>query len=251
MKLVFNLGLAAALLIPATASADRRAFGFTYEYPTQPEGAIELELWNTQIRDGLNEDGGASSAEQQLEIEYGITDRTSISLYQVVAEPPGEGLHYAETKVELRHRLAERGEWPIDITLYGEVAKPFGVAEVELEPKLILARDFGAFTVAANGIAEIGIERAKNAAGEKKLETDFVPGWAAGITYELMPQLKLGGETWGEAPKVADKRQTFAWAGPAVSWAPSTRLWITGSAGFGLTDRSDDLVARFVISVGL
>ncbi len=251
MKLVFKLGLAAALLIPVTASADRRAFGFTYEYPTQPEGAIEIELWNTQIRDGLNKDGGASSAEQQLEIEYGITDRTSISLYQVVEEPPGEGLHYAETKVELRHRLAERGEWPIDITLYGEVAKPFGVAEVELEPKLILARDFGAFTVAANGIAEIGIEQEKNAAGEKEIEAELVPGWSAGITYDLIPQLKVGGETWGEAPKVGDKRQAYAWAGPALSWAPSTRLWVAGTAGFGLNDRSADLVARFVISVGL
>lgn len=251
MKIVFKLALAATVLIPTAASADRRAFGFTYEYPTQPEGAIEIELWNTQTRDGLNEDGGASSAEQMLEIEYGITDKTSISLYQVVAEPPGEGLHYAETKVELRHRLAERGEWPVDITLYGEVAKPFGVAEVELEPKLIIARDFGAFTVAANGIAEIGIEQEKNAMGDKEIEAEFVPGWAAGITYDLIPQLKIGGETWGEAPKVGDKREPFAWAGPAVSWAPSTRLWITGSAGFGLNDRSDDLVARFVMSVGL
>ena len=42
-----------------------------------------------------------------------------------------------------------------------------------------------------------------------------------------------------------------AWAGPAVSWAPSTRLWVAGTAGFGLNDRSADLVARFVISVGL
>src|SRR5262245_23133977 len=150
MKIVFKLGLPAALLlvVPATAAADRRAFTFTYEYPTQPEGAIELEFWNTQIRDGLGDDGGASAAEQQLEIEYGITDRTSISLYQTVAQGPGEGLHYAATKVEMRHRFAERGQWPVDITLYGEVAKPFGKAEVELEPKLIICRDFGAFTLA-------------------------------------------------------------------------------------------------------
>ena len=88
VKMVFKLVSAltgALLVVPAIAHADRRAFTFTYEYPTQPQGNIEVELWNTQVRDGLGDDGGTSAVEQQIEIEYGITDRTSISLYQTIA----------------------------------------------------------------------------------------------------------------------------------------------------------------------
>jgi len=252
MKVVFKLVAVATLAATAApARADRRAFTFTYEYPTQPEGNLELELWNTQTRDGLGDDGGVSTAEQQLEIEYGLTDRTSVSIYQAVAQGAGEGLHYAETKLEVRHRLAERGEWPVDLSLYGEIAKPYGEAAIDVEPKVIIARDFGAVTFAANLIGELEFDRVRGASGNKNIDTAFVPGWAAGLTYEVRPQLKVGAETWGAIETPFDTAATYAWAGPAVSWAPSTRFWVAATAGFGLNARSADLVARFVLSVGL
>jgi hypothetical protein len=251
MKIVFKITCAAAVLIAAPASADRRPFTFTYEYPTQPEDNVEIELWNTQARDGLGEDSGASTVQQQIEIEYGITDHTSVSLYQTVEQGGGEGLHYGKTKLEVRHRLAERGQWPVDVTLYGELAKPFGKPELEVEPKLILARDFGRVTVAVNLIGEVEIEREREASGEKVIEAHLVPGWAAGITYEVMPQLKLGAETWGEIATPFADAQTYAWAGPAISWAPSTTFWAAATGGLGLNDRSADLIVRFILAVGL
>lgn len=254
MKIVFKLVPAAMLLMSAmagSARADRRAFSFTYEYPTQPQGQIELELWNTQTREGLGDDGGVSTAEQQLEVEYGITDKTSISLYQTVAQATGTGLHYAATKAELRHRLAERGEWPVDVSLYAEVAKVWGAAEVEVEPKLIVARDFGPVTLAINAIGEVELEQEVGASGDKEIEARFVPGWAVGLSYDVVPQLKVGAETWGQREPDGDKKVVYAWAGPAASWAPSTRFWVTGTCGLGLTDRSDDLVVRLLLSVGL
>jgi hypothetical protein len=238
----------AMLAVPTAAGADRRAFTFTYEYPTQPEGNLELELWNTQIRDGLGEDGGTSALEQQLQIEYGITDSTSISVFQTLEQGGGSGLHYGRTKLELGHRFAERGEWPVDLTLYLELAKPFGAAAVELQPKLILARDLGAFTLAANLIGEIELARETDANGDKAIETTFVPAWAVGLTYDVVPQLKLGAENWGERNT---EKHVESWAGPAVAWAPSTKFWATASAGFGLTEYSADLVVRFILAVGL
>jgi hypothetical protein len=249
--MVFKLGSVVALAVvtvPAIASADRRAFSFTYEYATQPQGNVEIELWNTQTRDGLGDEGGSTTVQQQLEIEYGISDHTSISLYQVVEQGDGSGLHYAETKLELRHRLKERGDWPVDVTLYGEVAKIFGEAAVELEPKLILARDFGPVTLAVNLIGEVVLVREPDANGDKSIDATFVPGWAAGLTYEVMPQLKLGAETWGERN---EEKDIESWAGPAISWAPSTKFWATATGGLGLTDHSADLVVRFLLSVGL
>jgi hypothetical protein len=257
MKTGFTSGLCAFVAVGAVAavggnaSADRRAFGFTYEYTTQGEGQVELELWNTQTREGLGDEGGFSTTEQQLEIEYGVTDKTSVSVYQVFDQATGTGLRFAATKLELRHRIAERGEWPVDIALYGAVAKPWGEAAVDFEPKLILARDFGAVTLAVNVNGEIELAEERDAAGEKSIETELVPGWAAGLTYEVVPQLKIGAETWGARRPEGDEKQVYAWAGPAVSWAPSTKFWMTGVAGFALNDRSEDLVARLLVSVGL
>ncbi len=137
-----SLLLASAAFTAATgpALADRRAFTFTYEYVTQPEGNLELEYYNTQARSRFG-DGGVSSMSQQLEIEYGITDHTDVSLYQVVEQEGAGGLRYAETKLRARHRFAERGELPVDTLLYLELVKAFGTSAYELEPKLILGKD--------------------------------------------------------------------------------------------------------------
>jgi hypothetical protein len=251
MKVVFKVAIAAALssaAAPGLARADRRDFTNTYGYPTQAEGNIELELGNTQVRDGLGEDGGTSEVEQQVELEYGITDHTSISLYQVVAEAEGSGLHYAETKVEMRHRLSERGELPVDVTLYGEVAKIYGEAAVELEPKLILARDFGQLTIAVNLIPEIVLVRSSDGDGGHTIDATLVPGWAAGATYELSPAWHFGAETWGERD---EEEVVVGWAGPAASWSPSPKFWVAATAGAGLTADSADLAVRFLASVQL
>lgn len=231
--------------------ADRRAFTFTYEYLTQVSGGLELEFYNTQARSKFG-DGAISSWEQQVELEYGITDHTDVSLYQVFQETDATGAHYAETKLRMRHRFAERGEWPVDVLIYGELVKIFGRGAFEIEPKVVLSRDFGATSIVLNLIPEFELEREVEPSGEKELELEFEPGWAAGVTYEAMPALKVGGELWGHFEKpFGDERITAAWAGPAVSWAPSTKLWITSTAGFGLTDAADAFLVRFLIGVGL
>lgn len=239
------------LFVASTARADRRSFTFTYEYLTQVSGGLELEFYNTQGRSKFG-DGAISSWEQQIELEYGINDHTDVSLYQVFQETDATGAHYAETKLRMRHRFAERGEWPVDVLVYGELVKVFGKGAVEIEPKLVLQRNAGDVSLVLNVIPELELERELEPSGEKELELEFEPGWAAGVTYEAMPALKLGAEMWGhvEAP-FKDSRTTLAWVGPAVSWAPSPKLWITSTAGFGLTDSADAFLVRFLIGVGL
>ena len=242
--------LAGTIVLAAAAApnahADRRSFAQTYEYVTMPQGGVELEFHNVQTRPSLT--GDAEAISWQLEIEYGITDHWDIALYQVFAQASGSSdplldfpLQYAETKLETRVRFGERGGWPVDVLGYLEIARPFGVNGVEFEPKLILARDFGKATVALNLIGEVEIED----------ETEFVPGWAAGVTYEVSPAFKIGAESFGEYEPEGGERELEAWAGPSVSWAPSPKIWISANAGFGVTEESADLVASAVIGVGL
>ena len=62
-----------------------------------------------------------------------------------------------------------------------------------------------------------------------------------------MPEFKVGAETWG----VLEDGEVAAWAGPAVSWAPSPKLWAAATAGVGLNDGSDRLNIRFILGLGL
>ncbi len=246
-RLCFALSIPALVFLAAPAArADRRAFAHTYEYVTMPRGGLELEFYNTQTRPSFDSD--VQKLGFQIEIEYGITDHWDVSLYQVFDQASGnvdpalnEGLHYSKTKLRTRYRFAERGEWPVDVLGYFEIARPFAKDELELEPKLILARDFGKLTAAVNliGVVELGEE------------TEFIPEWAAGLTYEAAPQIKLGGETFGELAPEGDERELEAWVGPSVSWAPSPKIWIVANAGFGLTEASSDFVARAIIGIGL
>lgn len=227
-----------ALLVAAAAgdaAADRRAFTKTYEYTTMPEGQTEIELYTTQSRATFDGATSPQSFVLQLEVEHGVTDRWDVSLYHVFTQTSdgmggGTPLALSEIKARTRYRFAERGELPVDILAYGEVAKEFGASVYEVEAKAILARDVGAVTVAANliGAVELGGD-----VEEEELEL----GWAAGVTYEVSPRWKLGAESWGSF-EAAEPEEVAASAGPSVSWAPSTRLWISATAGFGLTDEA-------------
>jgi len=232
------------LLATGTAAADLRSFTQTYEYSTTPEGKTDLELWHTQARRTWDSDT-PQTFEQIVEIEYGITDHWDLALYTVFAQASGdvmtaEPFHFAETKLETRYRLAERGEWPVDTLLYLEAAKEFAESLYELEGKVIGARDFDRLTIAANGIVEVKF--GKNAA-----ETEPELGFAAGATYQALSKLRIGAETWGQF----EEGETQWSVGPALAFQPGGVLWLAATAGFGLTDEADAFSARAIIGIGL
>lgn len=251
LRLRFALpALALTLALPSLASADRRAFTQTYEYMTMPRGETEVEIYSTQNQATWDDDS-PSSFELALEVEHGITDRWDVALYHIFDQStgdgtvtnPGEAFHFAELKLESRYRFAERGELPVDTVAYLELVKVFGGSVYEAEAKAILARDFGQVTVAVNPIVEIEF-------GGDVPEAEVGLGWAAGATYEVAPSLKVGAETWGgfeleEADEIAVS------AGPAISWAPSSSLWVATTIGFGLGDNADKLSVRAAIGMHL
>jgi len=233
--LVSVVGAFAATML-ATASnahADRRMFTSTYEYKTVPEGHTALELWHTESRDTWDSTT-PQSMEQILEVEQvagGTVDG-------VVT--PSEPYRLAEMKFETRYRFADRGEWPVDVLAYGELAKAFGESVYEVEAKAIVARDFDKVLVAANLITEIAL-------GKDAAETEPEFGWAAGATYEVHPKLNVGVETFGEI----EEEEVGASIGPAIAVAPSGNFWFTFTAGFGLTDEAPALQGRLIVGVEL
>src|SRR5262245_51926980 len=159
LKTTAAAALCAAALFPAsTALADRRAYGTVYEAVTAPRGELDVESWSTFAPQG-ELDGGPSSrgVREMIELEYGITDRWDVALYNMVdLITSGETESgYAGFKLETRYRLAERGEWPIDPVLYFEFQQLFrGDARQKYEAKLILAKDIGDLNLAVNAMLE-------------------------------------------------------------------------------------------------
>ena len=245
-RLVVASSLVALLALTAErdARADLRSFTQTYEYSTVPEGKTAIELWHTQGRTTWDKTS-PQFYEQILEIEHGFTDHWDAAFYTVFSQVAGDAttskaFGLEAVKLESRYRFADRGEWPVDTLVYVEVAKDFGASVYELEGKVIVARDFDKFTAAANAIGAVKV-------GNDTVETELELGWAAGLTYQAHPKFKLGAETWGKL----EESELYLSAGPAVSLAPSSNIWVTLTAGFGVTDVAEAFSARAIIGIEL
>lgn len=241
--LLFAVAIAASVA-PSAARADRRYYGETYNAATAPPGALDIELWSTLVRPKTGS-GDVQYWRHQLELETGITSRWDVALYNVFDRLQGDTLRYQATKVETRYRLSDYGEWFVDPVLYFEARKEW----IEDEPwafegKLILAKDIGPLNVSLNGLYEI--ELIPSGGQEHEL------GYAVGVSYELLPALRVGGETWGNWTRSAagGAWKTEVYAGPAISVAYA-RTWLVLAAGFGLTDQSQSQQLRAVFALQL
>jgi hypothetical protein len=261
MRITFKIKYRLALLIPALAvvvasapaRADRRAYGTTYEAVTAPKGELDVEMWSTYARDGEVLDGPpARGLRNMLELEYGITDRWDMALYNLLDTDTTTGdTGYGGAKLETRYRLLPAGSWLVDPIIYFELQllrEGHSDAKQKAEVKLILARDEGPWNVAFNLAAE----------AEHLRTSEWIPEteYALGVSRELAgPAVKLGLELFGKAEKpVGEDVEVFLWTGPALSWAtrfagPMHGLWITGAAGRGLTTASQSWYGRVIVGL--
>ncbi len=223
-----------ALFGAGTTDADRRAYVWTYEYLTMPKGQSELEYYLTSKISDLHNFGDKNTWENQIEYEYGLTDRWDISVYQRwlhTNTKKDDDFEYTGTKVRTRYRLGERGMYPLDTLLYMEYIRPDGSDAPEiLEGKIILAKDFGKFNIAYNQIIKVGINN------NGKTENEY----AVGLNYEFNPRCKIALESTGNFTE--DK----FYLGPTISLA-SERFWVGLGVLRGLNDRSDDLRFRLIV----
>jgi hypothetical protein len=208
VKTVFNISIGAALLVALAArgaQANPRPLPFTYPYETLAEGSMEVELYTDTTPLRVQADPADATKGRlwepysllQTEFEYGITDRFELGLYQVfeVNPQPGGGnvFSFDGMKARIRTRLAEAGDWPVDVGLYFEVVDFHD--EFELEQKIILARRFGRLRLMSNLWIEEEFERPFEDAGKRgELEIFFNP--TLGGTYELSTRAQVGLEYW-------------------------------------------------------
>lgn len=243
--------LLAAVVAPGVAWATPRALPFSYPYATLGKGGLELEQFvdMTPVR-GLDTTGELRYAPLGIlttELEYGLTDRLELALYIQLSENPASGtgesaLHFDGIKQRLRLRLAEAGEWPIDVALYGELAELRN--ELEVEAKIILEKRLGRLQVLVNLWAE------------HEFYYDGRREWVlhptAGASFEITPAVHLGVEYWmhgefgGGAPAGAFNPAPHHYAGPALLLLFNRFWWNIGpSIRLDALDRPTQLGDQF------
>jgi hypothetical protein len=231
--------LVAASSYAGRSSATPRPLPFTYTADTLDKGETEIEQYvdmtpvpalaaqnNTKVT--------YMATQFQTEFEHGLTDRLELGLYLALMPDPGSAYTQTATLTEgtgfkerLRYRLADAGEWPIDVALYGELVEY--MTEFEIEAKIILERRIGKLRIAANAWAESEFYYLDG-------QRDWVLNPTIGATYQILPEFHLGVEYWmrvefPQNPPPATRPFSAGpnqFVGPAVMLNFGSLWWTTG-----------------------
>ena len=227
------------LLVSGVAAAEPRSFTHTYEYPTLAADTADVQLWHRDVIRNAGVSGG-ESLEDELQVGFGVTDQIEADVIAAVTDD-GVALAFASLRGEVRARLADRGELPIDFAVHAGGGKEYGDRIYDAYARLVLAHDFDRISLAATGqvLFRFGAD-----AFVAKRQYDG----AAGVTYEVAPRFHAGLEAWGTVDTDSAHHHSYE-LGPALAVRASQSLWIALSAGFGLTNDSDDFDGRLIIGL--
>jgi hypothetical protein len=208
LKMKFNISLPAAVFVSLFATharANPHDLPFNYPYETLGQGEGEIEMYTDMTPLRVNADPTHATPGRlwepwyrlTTEIEYGASDRWELALYQVFEAAPQDGgsnsLGFDGLKWRARTRLAEQGEWPIDVGLYFELETMHD--ELAFEEKILLQKRYKNLRWLANLWVEQQIERPWDAKPYRS-NVQFVVNPTTGLTYELTPTFHLGAEYW-------------------------------------------------------
>jgi hypothetical protein len=219
MKMKFIIAQAPFLLVAlgaVQARANPHELPFNYPYETLGEGEAEIETYTdmTPLRVNADPTGATPGRlwepwyQVTTEFEYGVSDRWELALYQVFEASPQDGgsnsLGFDGLKFRARTRLAEQGEWPLDVGLYFELETMHD--ELALEEKILLQKRFGNFRWLANLWVEQQIERPFDGKPYRS-NLEFVVNPTTGLTYQITPVFHLGAEYWARGILGKDDRE--------------------------------------------
>ncbi len=217
----FLLSLAAG-----AAKADERRFTYTYEPETMPQGAAEFEQWVT-LRTQRTSGGTVQQQNYNLweireELEYGVSDNYSVSLYlnlssesfRDTSQNPAQDVSHFEfggVSIENRYMVFNPATHAVGLTLYFEPR--FSGSQAELEEKILLGQRIGDWKWAFN--LSHSTEWSDNLhTTEGEVEGTF------GLARDLNKHWSVGLEVrdHNEIPDYSYWQNTSVFVGPVVSY---------------------------------
>lgn len=219
------LAVAVLAVVPFTATANERHFGYTYESAVLPTGARELEVWTTGR---LGRDGLYTRFDERVEFEVGLTNKLQTSLYlnlnSVTERVNGElqtATSFDGISSEWKYKLMDPVADIFGLALYGELSlRP---DEIEVEGKIILDKRLGPVLLAANVVLEHAMEFPAGGT-EHSLFVELV----GGASYFITPHLSLGVEVRNTNlfPEYETWDFSALHAGPTLAYA-ADNWWVT------------------------
>ena len=238
---------------PSAAQLDPWEFE-VYPYATEPRGMIEIETDNAVVANGHSQGGEGTAAgtfrSQGMwysgnELTYGLTDRIETAAYITLAQPSGHGFWWAGDKLRLRGRLFDQETLPVDLGWYVELewhkTPQFDDADLELELKPIIEKDFGRLQLILNPVFEKSLLGGGHDQG-------FEFGYRNGVYYRWMRYLSPGVEFYGGVGLIDDndplsEQQHYIF--PVVWGELPYGIEYNLGPGFGLTSGSDHVIMKF------
>src|SRR5258708_33586653 len=214
----------------ATASGTERFFTYTYEPETMPKGAMEYEQWVT-LRAGRNSTVGQENYnkwEIREELEYGVSDRYTVSLYlnqssesfrDPATSEDHSRSHFDGVSIENRFLVMNPADHPVGLALYLEPR--FAGDEAELEQRIILGQRLGDWKWALNLThATEWSDDLKATEGEVEV--------SLGLTRQFGRHWNFGLEVrdHNEIPEYRSWENTALYAGPVATYRQE-KWWAT------------------------
>jgi hypothetical protein len=217
--------------------ADERRFTYTYEPEILPAGGLEFEQWVTlrsqRTSGGEVQQGNYNLWEFREELEYGVTDNYSVSLYLNAANESFRDYHqnppvntstftFQGVSIENRFLVLNPASHSVGLTLYFEPR--FSGDEAELEERIILGQRFGDWKWAFNLThATEWTDQLHNFEGELEasigLARDLSKHWAVGLEirdHNELPDYRIWENTALYLGPVVSYRQEKWWAALTV-----------------------------------
>lgn len=139
-------------------------------------------------------------------------------------------------RLQLSYQLADKGEWPIDVRLRGELGQPINSDGHSAWLSAIGSLDLGPVNITPNIGAWV-----KNEPEELVWYFDY----GVGASVEAVRGLRLGGELFGTKELGEPNRIS---AGPSLAYGFG-RVWLSANLGFGLSEASAPQRGRLVFGV--
>jgi hypothetical protein len=231
-------------LAAAPVHAHMRTFIFNQDYYTEEQGGLEVELFNDFNLTDLDNENTYDS-KHQVELEYGLTNHVQIAVYEVFTWDEARREHWQHDQVmaELKYRLAEAGQWPVDVALYTEYKNPNGPRNTRSdtwENKLILGKTVGRVRLVTNLTAQKTINT----------HSDWQFSYTVGASHAFTPRV-IGFLEYKESLGGQDDVEWFAGnhaqqllPGIAIQTSEKSRLLI-GSA-IGLSSPANDIELKSI-----
>ena len=224
------------------AFAHVRTYVWTTEYNTIPKDQFESETWTTFKVPSWTR-SRENHIEYQEELEYGITDRWTVSHYErmqtINQEGPDDATVYEGFKFETKYRFGEKGKYWVDPLVYLEWATDFREKDHpnSIEGKIVLSKDFDKLNVTYNQIMESELGR------NGRTEQNF----SVAANYEIFSDVHVGAEFFGNYWHPSSHRNELS-LGPTLAYQ-NKYFWLTAGFSFAVNHATDDSQARVILGI--